>query len=364
MSGVIDEFGRKVFGTPKPKKARNIYSRPLTPAKEPKRGSGIYKTKFTLLARKAPEVMVKISGSGKNMGQVKAHLDYIGRNGEVELEDERGNTYKGADEIAELRDMWENSGYRIPADGSELKTYSPKLKGEINKRETVNIVLSMPPGTDRLSVKEAARNFAKDQFKNHQYAFAAHDDEKHPHVHLSVKAVSLEGIRLNPRKADLQEWREQFAEKLREQGVAANATRRVTRGRVLKSEKQAVIHIDKDFKEGKRKTGSYVIEGRKEQATRELAGETIVNPHVGKIAKSRASVVRDIGMAAKEFARSSDIEDKKIAVGLVGVVKSMEPVDTTKHKKVTGTMQAEKTLEPKQKPSPQKQKISEQDKEK
>lgn len=329
MSGVIDEFGRKVFGVPKPKKARNIYSRPLTHSKEPKRGSGIYKTKFALLARKAPEVMVKISGSGKNMGQVKAHLDYIGRNGDVELEDERGNIYKGSDEIAELRDMWENSGYKIPSGGKE-------------KRETFNIVLSMPPGTDRLSVKEAARNFAKEQFSSHQYAFAAHDDEKHPHVHLSVKAVSLEGVRLNPRKADLQEWREQFAEKLREQGIAANATRRFTRGRVLKAEKQAVIHIDKDFKDGKRKSGSYVLEGRRDQARRENKGEKFINPQEEKIAKTRAAIVRNIGLAAKELAKSNEGDDKQTAVGLVKVVKSMEPVGTTRHKIIVGSMQLER----------------------
>lgn len=350
MSGVIDEFGRKVFGTPKPKKARNIYSRPLTHVKEPKRGSGIYKTKFSLLARKAPEVMVKISGSGKNMGQVKAHLDYIGRNGEVELEDERGNIYQGADEIADLRDMWENSGYKIPSDGKE-------------KRETFNIVLSMPPGTDRLSVKEAARNFAKDQFENHQYAFAAHDDEKHPHVHLSVKAVSLDGIRLNPRKADLQEWREQFAEKLREQGVAANATRRFTRGKVIKAEKQAVIHIDKDFKEGKRKSGSYVLDGRKEQQQRYKAGEQVINPYEDKISRTRSQVVQNIGMAAKELAKSSDLEDKKIAVGLVGVVKAMEPVGTTKNKNPSGSVDHQKSVAAPKRPRLKKD-ISEQEKDK
>jgi hypothetical protein len=37
--------------------------------------------------------------------------------------------------------------------------------------------------------------------------------------------------RLNPRKADLQRWRETFAEKLRSYGVEAEATRQATRGR-------------------------------------------------------------------------------------------------------------------------------------
>jgi len=56
--------------------------------------------------RAAPEVMVKISGGGKKMGQIKAHLDYISRNGEVELEDENGAILRGVDDVREIRDAW------------------------------------------------------------------------------------------------------------------------------------------------------------------------------------------------------------------------------------------------------------------
>lgn len=327
MSDLIDEWGRKVFATPKGRKAKNIHSRPI-PSGDSKKTSGIYKTKFARLSERSPEVMVKISGSAKNTGQLKAHLDYIGRNDDdqqVEIEDERGEIYKGKEEVAELVDMWKSSGYKIPETGNEIKAYSHKKQGEVNKRETFNIVLSMPPGIDRLAVKEAARNFAKAQFKGHQYAFAAHDDEKHPHVHLAVKAVSLKGIRLNPRKGDLQEWRELFADKLREQGVAANATRRFTRGQISKGEKQSVIHIEKDFKAGKRKEGAFVLKKREEQAN-----EGRPNPYIDKMKETRKGVVSAIGMAAKEFSRSSDLEDKKIALGLVEVVKKMSPLDEKK----------------------------------
>jgi hypothetical protein len=50
-------------------------------------------------------------------------------------------------------------------------------------------------------------------------------------VHISVRAESKHGKRLNPRKADLHRWRETFAEKLRGHGVEAEATRQATRGR-------------------------------------------------------------------------------------------------------------------------------------
>ena len=57
-----------------------------------------------------------------------------------------------------------------------------------------------------------------------------HDHQANPHVHISVRAESKHGKRLNPRKADLHRWRETFAEKLRERGVEAEATRQAARG--------------------------------------------------------------------------------------------------------------------------------------
>ena len=49
------------------------------------------------------------------------------------------------------------------------------------------------------------------------------------------------GPRLNPRKADLRRWREDFATYLNEQGVWATATRRVDRG-LARTHKRAAIH--------------------------------------------------------------------------------------------------------------------------
>ena len=56
-----------------------------------------------------------------------------------------------------------------------------------------------------------------------------HFDEPQVHCHVSVKAEGMDGVRLNPRKADLQRWRERFAHELRERGVEAEATRRASR---------------------------------------------------------------------------------------------------------------------------------------
>ena len=68
------------------------------------------------------------------------------------------------------------------------------------------------------------------ELADHRYVMVLHDHQANPHVHISVRAESRHGKRLNPRKADLQRWRETFAEKLRGWGIDAEATWQRTRG--------------------------------------------------------------------------------------------------------------------------------------
>ena len=74
------------------------------------------------------------------------------------------------------------------------------------------------------------------ELKDHSYVMVLHEHQANPHVHLTVRAESRFGARLNPRKADLHRWRETFAEKLRGWGVEAEATRQATRGANRKSD--------------------------------------------------------------------------------------------------------------------------------
>ncbi len=67
----------------------------------------------------------------------------------------------------------------------------------------------------------AVRNFAREELAlKHRYAMVLHTDEPHAHVHLVVKAVSAQGVRLNIRKATLHWWRSELAAHLRALGVA------------------------------------------------------------------------------------------------------------------------------------------------
>ncbi|MCM2458850.1 relaxase/mobilization nuclease domain-containing protein [Rhizobium sp. CG4] len=94
------------------------------------------------------------------------------------------------------------------------------------RRNAFHLLFSAKAGTDPQAVMQAARAVLEDKAHGHKYAFAHHGDTQHVHVHVMVQAVSDIGERLNFKKADLYEWREAFAEKARENGIAMVATRR------------------------------------------------------------------------------------------------------------------------------------------
>lgn len=183
--------------------------------------------------RRTPEVMIKITNKAsraQGIGAVRRHLRYISRNGQVELEDQNGDRIAGAEAVRDLVQTWQFGGWGIPETGT--------------RREVFNILLSMPPGTNRQAVRDAARDFAAVEFGDGRaYVFAAHDDEAHPHVHLSLQVRGPDGRRLNPRKQDLRRWRERFAEQLRANGVDANATPRRVRGETRRYPDQSVRHM-------------------------------------------------------------------------------------------------------------------------
>ena len=167
------------------------------------------------VVRRAPQVMVKVTGGGRGMKAIAAHFRYISKNGRLDIEDERGETMRGKDTLPELADDWRFGGTLIDDVG--------------DRREAFNIMLSMPRGTDPLTVQRAAREFAQIELADHKYVMVLHDHQANPHVHISVRAESKHGKRLNPRKADLHRWRETFAEKLRGLGIDAEATRQASR---------------------------------------------------------------------------------------------------------------------------------------
>jgi len=182
--------------------------------------------------------MVKVLTQGaQDLPAVARHLNYLSRRGELEIETDDGQRLKGEGIEETLVEDWD-------LDLEEVRpTTDLMARGTRRPPKLVHkLMFSMPAGTPPEKVLEAVRNFAREEFGvKHRYAMVLHTDEPHPHVHVVVKAMSEEGKRLNIRKATLREWRKEFAHRLRQQGVRANASARAARG-AIRPQKLDGIH--------------------------------------------------------------------------------------------------------------------------
>jgi hypothetical protein len=190
---------------------------------------------------RTPEVMVKVSGGGRDVGGVEAHLRYIGRHGKLQLETDEGLAQQGRGAAAKAI----TADWQLELCRSQYRPRPAPGQKDTRAKLVHNIVLSMPAGTPPEKVLVAARVFARENFAlQYRYAMVLHTDQPHPHVHLVVKCEHEfePGKRLYVRKDTLRQWREQFAALMREQGVAANATPRQVRGQTRKPYRDAIHH--------------------------------------------------------------------------------------------------------------------------
>jgi len=265
------------------------------------------------VVRRAPQVMVKVTGGGRGMGAIAAHFRYICKNGQLRMEDDRGVMSQGREAMHDLAEQWRVSGSLIPETS--------------HRREAFNIMLSMPSGTDAQTVLKAARGFAKRELRDHHYVMVLHEHQANPHVHISVRAESARGRRLNPRKTDLHRWRETFAEKLRELGVEAEATRQASRGANRRDERNWQVKARQ--------------QGRLSQSDKQQvkSGASYERSHSGAF-QAWAHI--------KKALQASDVpEDRELAKHIVRFVS-----ESAYFKEVWPRIQREATRQDKQRPTP------------
>lgn len=231
-------------------------------------------------ARRIPEVMVKVTGGGTNAGAVNAHLAYISRKGQLEIETDTGDRIAREQHKAFLAD-WHlelSAGqYRKARKGQPTPRASRLVK---------NIVLSMPHPTPPEKVLAAARAFAREKFAGqHRYAMVMHTDQQNPHVHLVVKTEDNYGRKLHIDKQMLRVWREDFARLMREQGIAANATPRFVRGRNKRKAKWG------GFQAQRHGASTALLERVKDIANELAQTGTMRDPARAKLIETRKAVV-------------------------------------------------------------------------
>jgi hypothetical protein len=283
IDGVLIEWGERLFYP-----GNRIVKAHTPRLHAPQDRAAAIRSRIEATVRRAPQVMVKVTGGGRGMGAIAAHFRYITKNGRLDIEDDRGVVEHGKDAVREIERQWQFGGARIDQEG--------------HRREAFNIMLSMPRGTDPLTVQQAAREFAKIEFAGYRYVMVLHEHQANPHVHLSVKAESKHGLRLNPRKADLQRWRETFAERLRERGIDAEATRQATRGEVRNRDSLWRLRAQEEGR-----LPAHRPAAKAGAATRLSRNESL-------------AAWKRIGMA---LAHSDSLDDRKLARQIIEFVKDM-----------------------------------------
>ena len=298
-----------------PAGGRKIVPRePLIAAPSKGGRGGEARARLARVVQNAPEVMVKITGRTKDGEHLAAHLEYISRKGELDLEQADGALIHGRGAVRELADDWSEVG-----EGDSRR--------RANSNMSVSIVLSMPVGTDPDRMKDAVRAFARAEFGDtFPYVFAFHQDAKgeQPHIHLSVRALGVNGERLNPRKADLADWRERFARELRGRGIQAEATPRRARGISQKPERTAVRKARERFERTGQNEPRVLREARREAEALARGGAS-AQPWDEQMRRRQAQVRATYQAAAKVLAASGDPHDQALAKDVQAFVKSMPP---------------------------------------
>ncbi len=288
----------KTFRLPKEEPLLNIasYARGGPRAADRLTPSQIEQIRLTV--NRAPEAVVKVlPRSSNDLKAVGKHIDYIGRRGNLELEGDDGERLQGRVADALLED-WDLDVDDVRRQGS-LTAASKRTPSKLVHK----LMFSMPPGTPPQKVLSAVRNFAREEFYGqHRYAMVLHTDEPHPHVHLVLKAVSEQGVRLNIKKATLRHWRLQFASHLRGLGVAANATERAVRGEGRGPQKDGIYRASL-------RGDSRIVRAQSDAAATAIRSGRTTEAGTQQLARTRADVVSGWAAVADQLSRQGAKDD-------------------------------------------------------
>lgn len=186
-------------------------------------------------AQKIPQAVVKIipGGGCSGRGQLTAQLNYLSRDGDLELEEgyrEFRNPIWDTDDIRDTAIRWAMDWEdAMSRDGRTARA----------KNKTFHMLISYPEGTDPETAKDAADKFADllchsgefgDEWRNVR---AWHTDRAHPHMHLVIDRLGESGrmMQIHPAKdINPKRLRALQVDTAAEYGLALNDTPRVSRG--------------------------------------------------------------------------------------------------------------------------------------
>ncbi len=272
------------------------------------------RAKLARIVRKAPEVVVKVTGRQRGGNHVKAHLDYIGRKGGVHIETRDGEILTTKEDIAERAAEWSD-------------TLQWRSRPTVS---SVSLIFSMPEGTDPEKVLGAVRALAHAELSdNHDYVLALHTDTPRPHVHLTVQAEGLDRTRFNPRPVQLNRFRERFARELRARGVAAEATPRRARGQGVAGSSMALVKLRARLASGSSPMMTDADRRSNEQAIAVVRGQAELPSFIAK-GKTRWQEIRQAySQAVAALNATGHSEDRALADDVRGFLDKHPDINAT-----------------------------------
>lgn len=265
------------------------------------------------VVRRAPEVLVKVTGRKKGAKHLAAHLDYIGRHGDIPLETRDGEQLATKEDAQRIAEEWSDALYW--RQGTSVSA--------------VAMVFSMPAGTNPETVRQAVRETAERMIgDNHDYLMALHTDTPRPHVHLTVQAEGLNRKRFDPRREDLFRFREAFAEALRSRGIEAEATPRYTRGQGRAGTSMALTQLRARIRSGTSRQPTEADLRQAREAMQIALGEAQQPAFVSKTRARWQDIKQRYEAAAEQLDRSADGEDRKLAGDVRTFIRERANIET------------------------------------
>ena len=272
-------------------------------------------------ARRAPEVVVRITGRQHGGGHVLANFSYISRLGhgadnELALYTSDGDVIRDGREMQILAQDWHE--WEMGDDA--------RRKGATS----LSMILSMPSGTDPERLREAALDFAREEFANRSWVASLHVDRDHPHVHLTVARRDHDGRRFHPNRDDLFRYRQRFAAKLRDRGIDANATPAKARGLDPKHEPIAALKV-------REKGQTPRLDESRAKRAASYRGQGLADPVESLLAGHHATVRAAYERSIQELSSSTSMVDQAVAKSLERFVTSMAPPEPNSVKAIRST---------------------------
>jgi len=279
--------------------------------------------KLQRVVKRSPQVVVKVTGRLKGVSHVAANFKYIaGKKGRAGRED--GLETDEGERLWQTREFNQHAARWVEWDAASEFRRAPTT--------SISMVLSMPEGTNPDKLKDAVRAFAEKEFAGHRWVLGMHTDTPRPHAHLTVAVAGDGGERFNPRKADLQRFREGFARELCDRGIDADATPRRARGIVMRPEKSPIRRMrDREAQQrakGATPVRSRYVEKLHGEVRSRVVDHTLETPMdaalIGRQRKTKWTYMK----AVAELLRHDQPETRKLAGEIAQFVKDMPVAET------------------------------------